>query len=143
LPKTVEPDRFRNCFKTPQIPRSDFKKTQTPLKKAEVARDDLMKFRFFIYKVDFEGYFKYGKTLFKKLENIIENGVYLYLPYPNLPTKSLRNIVMMAIFYLALIYPLRIFETVSPRSKLLRGDITKINLEVDFKNKPKIQNTAI
>jgi hemolysin activation/secretion protein len=138
VPKTVEPDRFRNRFKAPQIPRSDFKKSQTPLKKAEAARDDLMRFKFFIYKIEFEGYSIYRDTLFKKLEKYYRKRTIslftLYQLADKITAKYRNDGYILSRAYV----PAQNIRNGVAQIKIVEGYINKINLEGDFKNKRKI-----
>ncbi len=138
VPKTVEPDRFRKRFKTPQIPRSQFQKPQTSLDKAEAARDDLMKFRFFIYKIEFEGYSIYRNTLFKKLEKYYRRRTIslftLYKLADKITAKYRNDGYILSRAYV----PAQSIRNGVAKIKIVEGYIDKINLEGDFKNKRKI-----
>jgi hemolysin activation/secretion protein len=138
VPKTVEPDRFRNRFKNPQIPGSDFKKTQTPLNKAEAARDDLMRFEFFIYKIEFKGYSRYRNTLFKKLEKYYRKRTIslftLYQLADKITAKYRNDGFILSRAYV----PAQNIRNGVAQIKVVEGYINKINLEGDFKNKRKI-----
>jgi hemolysin activation/secretion protein len=138
VPKTVELDRFRNRFNTPQIPISDFKKTQTPLKKAEAARDDLMRFKFFIYKIEFEGYSIYRDTFFKKLEKHYRKRTIslftLYKLADKITAKYRNDGYILSRAYV----PAQNIRNGVAQIKIVEGYINKINLEGDFKNKRKI-----
>ncbi len=138
VPKTVEPDRFQKRFKVPPSPSSELQAPQTPINKTEAARDDLIKFKFFIYKIEFEGYSRYRDTLFKKLEKRYRKRTISLFTLYKLADKITAKYRNEGYILSRAFVPAQNIRNGIAKIKIVEGYISKINLEGDFNNKRKI-----